>query len=137
MSLQIIKMVIGIVGMILFGVLIVKVLLKPVEDNKLVVLTIGRGEKDENIKSNTPRSMRITSFSGISTKSKTNCEIANEETVEDGNDSTELLLNDENIPVDDTEVIDSDTELLQDEQEINDYTELINSYEDNKYNRNL
>ena len=47
MSLQIIKMVIGIVGMILFGVLIVKVLLKPVEDNKLVVLTIGRGEKDE------------------------------------------------------------------------------------------
>lgn len=134
MSLQIIKMVIGIVGMILFGVLIVKVLLKPVEDNKLVVLTIGRGEKDENIKSNTSRSMRITSFSGISTKSKTNCEIANEETVED---STELLLNDENIPVDDTEVIDSDTELLQDEQEINDYTELINSYEDNKYNRNL
>ncbi|MGL5150379.1 MAG: hypothetical protein ACRC7N_07395 [Clostridium sp.] len=133
MSIQIIKMVIGISGIIILGVLLIKELLKPVIDNKLAVLTLGREKGIVDNATSSSKSVRHNTGRGFSTKSKSNSEFINDTTVEESDDTE--LLNDETELIDGNPFIDlAGTELLKNSEivesqddDIYDYTDLINN----------
>lgn len=140
MSIEIFKMTIGIIGTIIFLVLLFRVILKPVEDTKLAILTIGRDVNEVTSQVYNKNLIKINTVKGLGTKSKTKDELLNDTTIQEDeetellNDSTELLMYFNGVESDNTEL------LLQDNHEqvvisndisynneIYDYTELINN----------
>ncbi|MGG7179424.1 hypothetical protein ACQPU1_17785 [Clostridium paraputrificum] len=108
MNFEIVKMVIGILGMILSLVYIIKLIRTPIEDNKAYVLTKGRNTDNDSVlttgRFGAKKEGATGSFKGINTITRDEKDIKLEE-VEDSN--TELLE-------DFTELLDEATELLDD-----------------------